>query len=58
VEHWSGRMPLHVKYLRELGESGLVKKEKQILRQSCMLVGYAENHGGDCYEILHWKTNR
>jgi hypothetical protein len=25
---------------------------------TCMLVGYADNHTGDCYEMLNWKTSR
>ena len=64
VEHWSGKMPSYSKYLREWGEAGVVKTKTNTTPKladrgvTCMLVGYADNHTGDCYEMLNWKTKR
>jgi hypothetical protein len=64
VEHWSGRMPTYVRYLREWGEAGVVKIKKNSTPKladrgiTCMLVGYADYHTGDCYKMLNWKTKR
>ena len=64
VEHWSGQVPKFVKHLRKWGEAGTVKlKTKTTPKMSdrgvtMMMVGYAADHDGDCYEMLNMKTRR
>ena len=63
VEHWSGSIPGYAKHLRKWGEAGVVKvrttttpklEERGI---TCMFVGYAKDHAGDCYKMLNPNTN-
>ena len=64
VEHWSGKIPGFAKHLRTWGEAGVVKirtKTTPKLEErgiTCMMVGYATDHEGDCYEMLNMETNR
>ena len=64
IEHWSGKVPDYSKHLRVWGEAGTVKTRTKTTPKiedrgvTCMLVGYADNHTGDCYEMLNWETKR
>ena len=56
-EHFHGKNPKFVGHLRTWGEAGTVKtKAKRSSKMSdrgtvCLLVGYAVDHDGDCYEM-------
>ena len=64
VEHWSGAMPKFAQHLRKWGEAGVVKIKTNTTPKlsdrgiTCMFVGYAKNHSGDCYEMLNVATKR
>ena len=64
AEHWHGHLPAYANHLRKWGEAGVVKiKNKQTTKMeergiTCMFVGYAKQHAGDCYEMLNLQTNR
>lgn len=64
IEHWCGKMPLYANHLRKWGEAGVVKIKTNTTPKmgdrgiTCMMVGYAGNHNGDCYEMLNMKTKR
>ena len=64
VEHWSGKLPRYANHLRTWGEAGVVKTKTDTTPklndrgEKCMFVGYADNHDGDCYEMLNWSTKR
>jgi hypothetical protein len=64
VEHWCGTVPAFAYNLRTWGEAGTVKiKDKSTPKlgdrgMTCMFVGYASDHAGDCYEMLNLKTRR
>jgi hypothetical protein len=57
-ERFFGNNPKFVNHLRTFGEAGTVKvKKNQYPKLSdrgvtCMFVGYAVDHDGDCYEML------
>jgi hypothetical protein len=57
-ERYFGKNPKFANYFRTFGEAGTVKvKKQQFLKLSdrgitCMFVGYAVDHDGDCYEML------
>ena len=64
AEHWKEKLPAHANHFRKWGEAGVVKvktlttpkmEERGI---TCMFVGYAQQHAGDCHEMLNLKTNR
>jgi len=50
--------------LRKWGEAGTVKLKTKTTPKlgdrgaTCMMVGYAGNHAGDCYEMLNMSTKR
>ena len=62
IEHWNGYTPPFANHLRRWGEAGVVKTKTATTAKLddrgiiCMFVGYAENHSGDCYEMLNLKT--
>ena len=62
VEHWSGKLPAYVNYLKTWGEAGTVKLKNKTTTKirdqgiTCMFVGYAKQHSGDCYRMLNIKT--
>ena len=64
VEHWSGKLPGYAHYLRTWGEAGVVKVKRTGTPKvadrgiTCMFVDYADNHAGDCYEMLNLQTMR
>ena len=64
VEHWCGKIPAFAKHLRIWGEAGTVKTKTKTTPKlkdrgiTCMFVGYAGQHAGDCYEMLNWETKR
>ena len=64
VEHATGKIPPYVDHVRKWGEAGIVKtKTKQTAKMAdrgikCMMVGYANDHSGDTYEMLNWMTRK
>jgi hypothetical protein len=63
-EHWNGKIPKWVNYMRTWGEYGTVKVKTGTTPKiadrgiQCMFVGYSEDHDGDCYEMWYPQTNR
>jgi len=61
-EHFAGKLPKFAQYLRTWGEAGTVTVRKKMSPKladrgiTCMFVGYATNHDGDCYEMLDPTT--
>ena len=64
VEHWCGKIPGFAHHLRKWGEAGIVKVKTTKTPKlgdrgiTCMMVGYASDHAGDCYEMLNTTTRR
>lgn len=62
--HLFGKNPSFVKYLRTWGEAGTVTLKQKIHPKeqdkgvTCMFVGYAEDHPGDCFEMWDPITSR
>lgn len=62
IEHWSGKLPAYASHLKTWGEAGTVKiKDKMTTKIedrgiTCMFVGYAKQHSGDCYHMLNLTT--
>ena len=63
VEHWSGKIPDYAKHLRTWGEAGTVKIRSLSTTKiedrgvTCMMIGYALDHGGDCYRMFNPTTS-
>ena len=65
-EHWNGKLPAWHKFLRTWGEAGVVtlkntkpKHPKAMDRgMTCMMVGYADGHAGDVFEMWNPNTNK
>mmetsp|Transcript_18815 Transcript_18815/g.23344 ORF Transcript_18815/g.23344 Transcript_18815/m.23344 type:complete len:1201 (+) Transcript_18815:436-4038(+) len=63
-EHWYGRNPAFKDHLRTWGEAGTVTMKvtgtPKIADRgiTCMMIGYADNHDGDVYQMLNPKTER
>ena len=64
VEHWCGKLPNFVPYLKQVGEAGTVKlKDKATPRVgdrglTCIYMGPALDHSGDTYRMWSPKTGR
>ena len=64
IEHFLGFLPKYARHLRKWGEAGVVKVKTATRPKledkgtTCMFVGYPNNHPGDTYELLNWKTKR
>ena len=64
AEHCTGKLPGFVHHLRTWGEAGTVKIKNFGTPKmgdrglTCMFVGYASDHSGDCYEMLNLNTRR
>ena len=64
VVHATGELPPFAKYLRKWGEAGVVKTKTQGTPKMqdrgsiYMFVGYSDNHSGDTYDMLNWKTRK
>jgi hypothetical protein len=62
-EHWDGRNPDFVQFMRTWGEAGTVKLRTAMTPKifnrgvPCMMVGYAENHASDTYCMWEIDTN-
>eukprot|EP00957_Ditylum_brightwellii_P094996 7234254-Ditylum_brightwellii.AAC.2 len=56
-EHFAGALPKFAKHLYTWGKAGTIKTHKKTSPKIedhgvvCMMVGYATNHKGDCYEM-------
>ena len=63
-QHFDGKLPAFVNYLRTWGEAGTVKIKSKTTPKladkgvQCMFVGYAHKHGGDVYRMWNPNTNR
>ena len=63
-EHWNGVIPKFSKHLKKWGEAGVVtlrdlkKSKMQDKGLTCMFVGYAQDHAGDCYRMYNPDTSR
>ena len=64
-EHILGKLPAFVQHLRTWGEAGAVKIKARHMHPkvepkgaTCMLVGYAEQHAGDCHGMWDPKTKQ
>jgi hypothetical protein len=59
IRHWSNRITSYLNYLRDWGEAGVVKIGTNTTTKLAeggmtrMLLGYADNHTWDCYEMLN-----
>jgi len=64
VEHFEGSIPLFAEHLRTWGEAGTVKIKAKMTPKlgdrgiTCMFVGYAQDHAGNCYEMSNIETKR
>ena len=64
VEHFEGKLPGFVTHVKKWGMAGTVKIKNINTPKlgdrgiTCMFVGYATNHSGDCYEMLNMSTRR
>ena len=64
VKHWSGKIPGFAKHLHTWGEAGVVKVRTKTTPKleergiTCMMVGYATDHKGNCYKMLNIETNQ
>ena len=62
-EHWMGKLPKFVDFLRIWGEAGTVAykmKTSSTLEdrgRQCMMIGYEIDHPGDCYRMWYPKHN-
>ena len=63
-EHWDDQIPKFAANLRTWGEAGVVKlrdiktPKYSDKGRTCMFVGYALNHDGDCYRMYDPLTKR
>ena len=63
-EHMYGSQPAWTKNMKILGEAGtvaLIEERGGKLNDkgvTCMFVGYATNHAGDCYKMWNENTNK
>ena len=63
VEHWCGKLPAYAKHLRTWGEAGTVKTRSLSTTKiedrgvTCMMIGYALDHGGDCFRMYNPVTS-
>ena len=63
AEHWCGKLPPFAKHLRTWGEAGTVKLKTNTTTKvenrgvTCMMIGYAEDHAGDCYRMYNPLTS-
>ena len=64
AEHWDNKLPKYADNLIPWGWAGIVKKavkhqaklkDKGNIK---MMVGYADNHAGDCYRMYDTSTKR
>ena len=61
-EHFHGHKSKITAHLRTWGKAGTVKTKRGMIPKTddrgliCMMVGYAVNHGGDCYEM--WDPSK
>ena len=61
-EHWGAEIPRFAKHLRTWGEAGVVTvkgvgtNKLEARGITCMFVGYALHHAGDCYRMFNPKT--
>ena len=62
IEHFGMKIPGFAKHLRTWGEAGTIKTGKDgkvgDRGATCMFIGYANNHEGDCYRMWNPTTNR
>ena len=62
MEHYGFGIPKFSKYLRTRGEAGTIKTGKDgkggDRGATCMFIGYANNHEGDCYRMWNPETTR
>ena len=62
IEHFGMKIPKFFGQLRTWGEAGTVKtgKDGKVGDHgvTCMFVGYADNHSGDCYRMYNPNTGR
>jgi hypothetical protein len=64
VEHFTNELPKFAKHLRTWGEAGTVTIKKKMQPKlidrgvTCMFVGYAADHEGDCYIMWNPATKR
>ena len=64
VEHWNEKKPRYAKNLIPWGWAGVVKKpvkhQAKLKNKGkiMMMVGYAENHSGDCYRMYDPSTRK
>eukprot|EP00957_Ditylum_brightwellii_P181671 13839434-Ditylum_brightwellii.AAC.1 len=62
-EYFHGTVPKFVKHLRTNGEAGTIKTHKKTTPKianrgvTCMFVGYAIQHEGNCCEMLDPRTS-
>eukprot|EP00977_Amphora_coffeiformis_P005907 scaffold1252_cov154-Amphora_coffeaeformis.AAC.1 len=62
--HYNKRLPMFAYHLRTWGEAGVVKVKTSTSPKlsdrgvTCMFVGYAKDHAGDCYQMLNMETRR
>jgi hypothetical protein len=60
--HWCGQNPAFAKHLKTWGEAGIVKLKIAATPRvadrgvQCMMVGYAIDHEGDCYQMWDLTT--
>ena len=63
VEHWCDERPAYAKYLKTWGEAGTVKIRTPNTTKvenrgiTCLFVGYAKDHAGDCYRMYNPVTS-
>jgi hypothetical protein len=63
-EHFNGKNPKWMKFLRTWGEAGTVKVKTKTTPKfadrgvHCMFIGYADDHDGDVYRMWNPKTER
>ena len=57
VEHYANIIPRWVKFMRTFGEAGTVRtgKDGKVGDRgvTMMMVGYADNHEGNCYQMFN-----
>jgi hypothetical protein len=64
IEHWEGKLPSFVQYLRKWGEAEVVKLQTSTTPKIydrgkvCMFVGYSRNHAGDTLHMWDPETKR
>jgi hypothetical protein len=63
-EHFYGKNPKWMKYLRTWGEAGTVKVKTKTTPKladrgvQCIFIGYADDHDGEVYRMWNPKTER